>query len=62
MTRLNDLRQYERQAKVITLLLEEVEEDVKTSTPPEQIITALIFEANLLQASLENEILNFSEE
>lgn len=40
MTRLNDLRQYERQAKVITLLLEEV---VKTSTPPEQIITALIF-------------------
>ena len=62
MTRLNDLRQYERQAKVITLLLEEIEEDVKTSTPPEQIITALIFEANLLQASLENEILNFSEE
>lgn len=62
MTRLNDLRQYERQTKVITLLLEEVEEDVKTSTPPEQIITALIFEANLLQASLENEILNFSEE
>lgn len=48
--------------KVITLLLEEVEEDVKTSTPSEQIITALIFEANLLQASLENEILNFSEE
>lgn len=62
MTRLNDLRHYERQAKVITLLLEEIEEDVKTSTPPEQIITALIFEANLLQASLENEILNFSEE
>ena len=62
MTRLNDLRTYERQARVITLLLAEIEDDVKTSTPPEQIITAIIFEANLLQANLENEILNFSEE
>lgn len=55
---LRALRENARRANVITLLLEEIQEDIKDSTPPEAIITALVYEANLLKGCLEDSLIN----